>query len=89
VYFIAGSCQYKLQELGELYRMRWAIEEGYKMYKARTGEAFSGKTAVAVKQDIYAKSHDDDLVCCAGIPIEERVVKEYQADQKKDCKASS
>jgi len=27
--------KYKLGELGELYRIRWAIEEGYKMYKAR------------------------------------------------------
>jgi len=26
--------KYKLQELGELYRVRWGIEEGFKMYKA-------------------------------------------------------
>ena len=39
--------KYKLEELGELYRIRWAIEEGYKMYKARVQvEAFSGKTAM-------------------------------------------
>jgi IS4 transposase len=47
------TVKYKLEELGELYRIRWAIEEGYKMYKARVQvEAFSGKTAIAVKQDI-------------------------------------
>lgn len=76
--------KYKLEELGELYRIRWAIEEGYKMYKARVQvEAFSGKTAIAVKQDIYAKAMM--MTLCAGLafPIEERVVKEYQADQKK------
>jgi hypothetical protein len=32
------------------------IEEGYKMYKARVQvEAISGKTAIAVNQDIYVK----------------------------------
>lgn len=37
--------KYKLQELGEVYCVRWRIEEGYKTYKARVQvEAFSGKT---------------------------------------------
>ncbi len=76
--------KYKLEELGELYRIRWAIEEGYKMYKARVQvEAFSGKTAIAVKQDIYAKAMMMTLCAALAFPIEERVVKEYQADQKK------
>ena len=77
--------KYKLEELGELYRIRWAIEEGYKMYKARVQvEAFSGKTAIAVKQDIYAKAMMMTLCAALAFPIEERVVKEYQADQRKD-----
>ena len=29
------TAKYKPDELGELYRIRWGIEEGYKMYKAR------------------------------------------------------
>lgn len=39
-----------------LYHYRWNIEEGIKLYKCRAQlEAFSGKTALAVKQDFYAK----------------------------------
>lgn len=40
---LLDSAKYKLKEIGELYRIRWGIEEGYKMYKARVQvEAFSG-----------------------------------------------
>jgi hypothetical protein len=76
--------KYKLQELGELYHVRWGIEEGYKMYKARVQvEAFSGKTATAVKQDIYAKAMMMTMCAALAFPIEERVYKEYKEDQKK------
>jgi len=76
--------KYKQGELGGLYRIRWAIEEGYKMYKARVQvEAFSGKTAIAVKQDIYANAMMMTLCAALAFPIEEGVIKEYQADQKK------
>src|SRR6202044_528890 len=78
------SAKYKLEELGELYQMRWGIEEGYKMYKARVQiEAFSGRTAIAVKQDIYAKAMMMTLCAALAFPIEERVVKEYNEDKKK------
>lgn len=53
------------------------------MYKARVQvEAFSGKTATAVKQDIYAKIMMMNL--CAGLafPIEEKVIKEYREANK-------
>jgi hypothetical protein len=54
------------------------------MYKARVQvEAFSGRTATAVKQDIYAKAMMMTLCAALAFPIEERVVKEYEADQKK------
>jgi len=76
--------KYKLQELGELYCIRWAIEESYKMYKARVQvEAFSGKTATAVKQDIYAKALMMTMCAALAFPIEERVHKEYMEDKKK------
>jgi hypothetical protein len=76
--------KYKLQELGELYHVRWGIEEGYKMYKARVQvEAFSGKTATAVKQDIYAKAMMMTMCAALAFPIEERVYKEYKEDKKK------
>jgi hypothetical protein len=81
---LLDTAKYKLSELGELYRIRWGIEEGYKMYKARVQvEAFSGRTAIAVKQDIYAKAMMMTLCAALAFPIEERVVKEYKADQKK------
>jgi hypothetical protein len=76
--------KYKLQELGELYCIRWGIEEGYKMYKARVQvEAFSGKTANAVKQDIYAKAMMMTLCAALAFPIEERVIKEYKEEQQR------
>jgi hypothetical protein len=76
--------KYKLQELGELYRVRWGIEEGFKMYKARVQvEAFSGKTATAVKQDIYAKAMMMTMCAALAFPVEERVYKECREDKKK------
>ena len=37
---LLDPAKYKLDELAELYQLRWGIEEGYKMYKARVqGEA--------------------------------------------------
>jgi Transposase DDE domain len=75
--------KYKLQELAELYCIRWGIEEGYKMYKARVQvEAFSGKTATAVKQDIYAKAMMMTMCAALAFPIEERVIKEYKEEQQ-------
>jgi hypothetical protein len=49
------------------------------MYKARVQvEAFSGKTAIAVKQDIYAKITMMNLCASLTFPIEEKVMKEYR-----------
>jgi DDE family transposase len=73
--------KYKLQELGELYCVRWAIEEGYKVYKARVQvEAFSGKTATAVKQDIYAKAMMMTMCAAPAFPIEQRVSRSIRKD---------
>lgn len=75
--------KYTREELGEAYHMRWGIEESYKMYKARVQvEAFSGKTAIAVKQDIYAKIMMMSLCAALAFPIEERVIKEYEEAKK-------
>ena len=53
------------------------------MYKARVQvEAFSGKTAIAVKQDIYAKILMMNLCAALAFPIEEKAVKEYQEAKK-------
>ena len=81
---LLDTAKYKLKEIEEVYRIRWGIEEGHKMYKARVQvEAFSGKTATAVKQDIYAKAMMMSLCAALAFPIEERVIKEYNAEKKK------
>ena len=80
---LLDPAKYKLDELADLYKLRWGIEEGYKMYKARVQvEAFSGKTATAVKQDIYAKIMMMNLCAALSFPIEEKVVKEYREAKK-------
>lgn len=85
---LLDPAKYKLEEMGELYRLRWGIEEGYKMFKARVQvEAFSGKTATAVKQDIYAKVMMMSLCAALVFPIEDKVIKEYrEAKKNKDVK---
>jgi len=81
---LLDTAKYKLKEIEELYRIRWGVEEGFKMYKARVQvEAFSGKTATAVKQDIYAKAMMMSLCAALAFPIEEQVIKEYNAEKKK------
>jgi hypothetical protein len=80
---LLDPAKYKPDELADLYQLRWGIEEGYKMYKARVQvEAFSGKTATAVKQDIYAKIMMMNLCAALAFPIEEKVVKEYREAKK-------
>jgi len=80
---LLDSTKYKLKEMGELYHIRWGAEEGYKMYKARVQvEAFSGKTATAVKQDIYAKVMMMTLCAALAFPIEERIIAECNDDKQ-------
>jgi hypothetical protein len=53
---------------------RWNIEEAYKLYKCRVKiEAFSGKRAKAVKQDIYAKAFMMTTMAVLASPIEEKI----------------
>lgn len=68
---------YTYDDIVELYHYRWSIEEGYKLYKSRAElESFSGKTALAVKQDFFAKVFIMSLCAVLAFPIEERVKKE-------------
>jgi hypothetical protein len=61
---------------GELYHFRWNIEEGYKLYKCRMAlEAFSGKTALAVKQDFYAGIFMMTTAAVMAFPVAEEVKK--------------
>lgn len=48
--------KYAHEEFKELYNLRWTEEEAYKLLKSRAIlEDFSGKTALVVKQDFFAK----------------------------------
>ncbi|CAG5006773.1 IS4 family transposase ISPa45 [Dyadobacter sp. CECT 9275] len=76
--------QFPITDFQELYHKRWTAEEAFKMLKSRIQlENFSGKTAVAVRQDFYAKMFAMTLCATHAFPIEERVKAEYQADKRR------
>jgi hypothetical protein len=69
---------------GELYHFRWNIEEGYKLYKCRLQfESFSGKTAIAVKQDFYAKVFMMSMMAVLAFPMEEKLKQEQAQGARK------
>jgi len=48
--------KYGVNDLKELYHLRWGVEEGYKSFKrVLCIEYFTGKTVLAIKQDYYAR----------------------------------
>jgi len=81
---LVDSQKYQHLEFEELYHLRWNEEEAYKLLKSRIElENFSGKTANAVKQDFYAKVFLMTLCAAYAHPIEEKVIEEYKADEKR------
>lgn len=67
-----------------LYHFRWNIEEGYKLFKCRIQlEAFSGKTALAVKQDFFAKIFMMTTTAVLAFPVEEKIKQECEAGSRK------
>lgn len=80
---LMNNQQYPIEDIAELYHYRWNEEEGYKLFKARLEvEYFSGKTALAVKQDFFAKVFIMSLCANLAFPIEEKVRKEYEQDKR-------
>lgn len=76
--------KYPHEDFCELYHHRWGIEENYKLFKARAEvEKFSGKTALAVKQDFFAKVFMMSLSAVLAFPVEEKVKMEYQKASNK------
>ena len=76
--------KYPYKEFKELYHLRWNIEEGFKLFKSRSEvESFSGKTALSVKQDFFAKVFSMSLCAVLAFPIEEKVKKEYHESKNK------
>jgi hypothetical protein len=72
--------QFTLNDLKELYHKRWGVEEGYKsMKKVLDLESFTGKTAIAIKQDFYAKI----LLLNLASMISLQTISEKEAGKKK------
>jgi hypothetical protein len=81
---LLDTVTYPYEEFGELYHYRWNEEEAYKLLKCRAEvENFSGKTAISVKQDFFAKVFLMTLCAAYAFPIEEKVREEYKADEKR------
>lgn len=79
---LLDSRKYPVRDIAELYHLRWNQEEGYKLLKARMEvENFSGKTALAVKQDFFAKVFIMSLCANLAFPIEEKLRKEYMQEK--------
>lgn len=84
---LLDNIKYKIEEFELLYHYRWSEEEAYKLLKSRIElEAFSGKTATAVKQDFYAKVFLMTMCAAYAHPIEEKVIEEYKADKDRKHK---
>jgi hypothetical protein len=76
--------KYPYEDFEQLYHYRWNEEEAYKLLKSRVEmEDFSGKTAQSVKQDFHAKVFLMTLCAAYAHPIEDKVIKEYEADQNR------
>ena len=81
---LVDSEKYTYDEFDKLYHYRWNEEEAYKLLKSRIElEYFSGKTALAVKQDFHAKVFLMTLCAAYAHPIEDKVVEEYKANENR------
>jgi len=76
--------KYLYDDFVQLYHYRWNEERTFKLLKYRIEvENFSGKTAIAVKQDFYAKMYLLTLCSAYAFPIDEKVREEYRADENR------
>ena len=68
---------YTMEDLKQLYHLRWGVEEAYKLFKVRAEmDSFSGMTALSVKQDFYAGVFAMNLCAMVSFPIEQKVREE-------------
>jgi len=71
--------EHTTDDIIDLYKGRWGIEEAYKLLKARLNiEEFSGKTELAVRQDFHAKIFMMSLTAELCFPVEEKLRKEHR-----------
>lgn len=74
---------YTIENFKQLYHFRWNVEEAYKLFKCRAGlEVFSGKTAIAVQQDFFAKVFMMTMCAILSFPIESKVRSESAKGRK-------
>lgn len=63
----------------ELYGLRWATEDGFKTFKTKVCvENFSGKSELAIRQDLYAKTLLMNLAAVAMKPINTALAQEIK-----------
>ncbi|VAW75498.1 hypothetical protein MNBD_GAMMA12-2002 [hydrothermal vent metagenome] len=68
--------QYDVSVFKSLYHLRWGIEENYKRLKQWVEiENFSGKSALSVKQDFYAKIVAINLTALMAMAAEKTIIK--------------
>lgn len=75
---------YSVADLKELYHLRWNVEEAYKLLKCRAGlEVFSGKTALAVRQDFMARVFMMTMCAVFSFPLENKLRREANDSRRK------
>jgi IS4 transposase len=68
--------EYEASLFKALYHLRWGIEENYKRLKQWVEiENFSGKSALSVKQDFYAKIIASNLTSLMALAAQKEVDK--------------
>jgi len=73
------SRKFSPQDFSDLYHNRWGVEETYKTLKNWVElENFSGKTALAVKQDFFSKIFLMNLCTAYSHPVSEQIKKEKE-----------
>jgi len=76
--------EYDAEDFEDLYKLRWGIEEAYKMLKTRVDvEAFTGKSPEIIRQDLFSKVLLMNLCAAWSSPIEEKVRAEYKASNSR------
>jgi Transposase DDE domain len=84
---LTDKMRYSKKTIGELYNLRWGIEEAYKMLKCRVEvECFSGKTSTVIKQDFFSKIFMMTLTASLAYPVEQKVRREFAMSQNKHVK---
>ena len=81
---LTDKSKYKENIFKSLYHMRWGVEENYKRLKQWVEiENFSGKSALSVQQDFYAKIVSTNLTALVVMSSQKIVSKKTKRDKLK------